>query len=55
MLINSNIISETLIYLQTIKTNLLIQHGPSAEFVTRPVEAFSQRVSSSPPLLAAVL
>ena len=36
-------------------TDLLIQRGPSADSVTRPVEALSQRVSSSPPFLAAVL
>ena len=36
-------------------TDVLIQRGPSAESVTRPVEALSQRVSSSPPFLAAVL
>ena len=30
-------------------TDSLIQRGPSAESVARPFEAFSQRVSSSPP------
>ena len=35
---------------QSVK-DLLTQRGPSAESVTRPVEAFSQGVSSSPPFL----
>ena len=39
----------------SIVTDLLIQRGPSADSVTRPVEALSQRVSSSLPFLAAVL
>ena len=42
--------------LETVKpmvtvTDLLIQRGPSADSVTRPVEALSQRVSSRLPSL----
>ena len=32
-----------------VATDLSTQRGPNAESVTRPVEAFSQRVSSSTP------
>ena len=35
--------------------DLLAQRGPSAESVTDPVEAFSQRVTSSPPFFVTVL